>query len=74
MKKQTKTIGDQRKKQVEALKVLKPDTQQLSVKNKIPDDQLSEEVKNEIEETKEIENMVNRETLFYKGKKDKCNF
>ena len=38
----TKPIKNQRRKQVEALKVLKPDNQQVSVKAKIPEDELSE--------------------------------
>ena len=37
------------KKQVEALKVLKPTEQKLTIKDATPEDQLNEEVKNEIE-------------------------
>ena len=47
--KQIKTKEDQGRKQVEALKVLKPDTQQLTIKDAITEDQLNEEDKSEIE-------------------------
>ena len=53
-KKQIKTIEDQGKKQVTTWKVLKLDTQLLSIKNEIPEDKLNEEAKNEIEKSKEI--------------------
>ena len=41
-----KTIEGQRKKQVECLKVLKHNTQQLTIRNVIPENKLSEEAKN----------------------------
>ena len=47
--KQINTIEDQGKKQVEALKVLKLTKQKLTIKDAIPEDQLNEEAKNEIE-------------------------
>ena len=43
LKKQMKTIEDQGRKQVEALKVLKPYVQQLAIKDVILKDQLNEE-------------------------------
>ena len=52
--KQTKAIKDQGKKQVDALKNLKPRTQELTIKNMIPEDILNEEVKNELNQVKEI--------------------
>ena len=47
-----KTIEYQGRKQVEALKVSKLCTQQLSIKEKIPEGQLGEETKNKIENIK----------------------
>ena len=47
--KQIKAIEDQRTKQVEALKVLKPSEQKLTIKDAIPEDQLNEEPKYELE-------------------------
>ena len=47
-----KAIEDRGKKQVVALKVLKPDTQQLAIKDAIPEDQLNEEAKTLIEKLK----------------------
>ena len=50
-RKQTKTIEDQGRnnqgKKIEALKVLKLDAEQLTIKNAIPQEQLNEEAKNE---------------------------
>ena len=46
MKSKKKTVDDQERKHVQVLKILKPDTQQLSIKDEIPEDQLSEEAKN----------------------------
>ena len=43
--KQIKTTEEQEKKQVEALKVLKANAQKLTIKDAIPGNQLSEEVK-----------------------------
>ena len=45
LEKQTKTIEDQGRKQVEALKFLKLDAQHLIIKDRIPQDQLNEEAK-----------------------------
>ena len=74
LEKQTKTIGDKGKKQIDTLKLLKPDAQQLTIKDEIPEDQLSDEATNEIEEIKEIEKMVKGEKLFYEGEKGTYNF
>ena len=43
LEEQTKTIEDQKRKQVEALKILKPVFKKLIVKDVIPKDQLNEE-------------------------------
>ena len=51
---QTKATEDQAKKQVETLKVLKPNTQKLAIKDGIPENTLSEEAKNELDKIKEI--------------------
>ena len=64
--KQIKTIEEQAKKQVEALEVLKPNTQKLSIKDVIPENTLTEEAKNELNEIKEIEKTVDRENLVYR--------
>ena len=56
LEKQGKMIEDQEKnKQIDALNVLKPDIQQLTIKNEIPENQLSEKAKKEMEEIKKIE-------------------
>ena len=57
-----------------ASKVINRDPQQLPIKVKIPEYQLSNEARNKIEKYKEIEKTVNRENLFYVGKKDTCYF
>ena len=64
--KQTKTIAEQGKKQVEAFGVLKPNTQKLTIKHAIPENTLTAEVKNELNKIKEIEKTVDRENLVYK--------
>ena len=51
-----------------------PDAQQLTVKDAIPEDQLNEEAKKEIEKIKEIEKMVNREDLTFETNKHVWNF
>ena len=53
----------------ETLKVLKPDAQQLTIKNVILKNQLNEESKNEIEKIKETKKMVNREDLIFETNK-----
>ena len=47
LEKQTKTIENQGQKQIEALKVLKPDANQLAVTIVFPEYQLNEETKSE---------------------------
>ena len=46
-------IEDQGRKQVEYLKVLKPDAQQLTIKDAFPENQLNQQAKNETEKIKE---------------------
>ena len=58
--KQTKTVEEQGKKQVEALEVLKPVTQKLTIKDAIPKNTLSEEAKNELNKIKEIAKMIEK--------------
>ena len=72
--KQIKTIEEQGKRQVEALEVLIPNTQKLSMKDAIPENKLTEEAKNELNKIKEIEKAVDRENLYYKRNKYTYNF
>ena len=58
VEKQTKATEDQGKKQGDALKVLKPNTQVLTIKNIIPEDILGDEAKDELNKIKEIEKTV----------------
>ena len=53
--KQTKTIEDQGQKQIDDLKNLKSNTQELTIKNIIPEDILNDEAKNQLNKIKEIE-------------------
>ena len=62
--KQIKTIEEQGKNQVEALEVLKPVTQKLTIKDTIPENKLSKEAKNKVNKIKEIEKTINREKLY----------
>ena len=77
LEKQITTMEDQakkkKKKQVEALKVLKPVEQKFTIKDTIPEDRLKEEAKM-TEKIKEIEKIVNRENLIYKTNKYVYNF
>ena len=57
--KQTKTTEDQQRKKIDALKVLKPGTHQLIIK----DFQQINQMKNKFKKIKEIKKMVNREDL-----------
>ena len=61
-----KITEDQGKKQVDALEALKPNTQELAIKNMIPEDILNDEAKNELNKIKEIEKTVDREKLIYR--------
>ena len=62
-----------RKKEVEALQVLKLITQKLTIKDVVPENKLSEEVKNELHKIK-IEKTIDRENLYYKTNKYTFNF
>ena len=53
IEKQIKITEEQGKKQIEALKVFKPITQKLTIKDVIPENTLTEEAKNELNEIKE---------------------
>ena len=55
-------MKDQERKQVEALKILKPDNQHLSIKHQFPEDKLSGEAK--IQKVKK--KMISREISFIK--------
>ena len=72
--KQIKTIEEQVKKQIEALKVLKPIAQKLTIKDVIPENAISEEAKNELNKIKEIEKTVDKENLYYRTNKYTFNF
>ena len=52
-----------KEKQIEALKVSKPNTQKLPIKDVIPENTLTEEAKNELNKIKEIEKTVDKEKL-----------
>ena len=72
--KQIKTIEEQGKKQVEALKVLKPNTQKLTIKYAIPENILTAEAKNEHNKIKEIEKTKDRENLVYRTNESAYGF
>ena len=46
------------------MEVLEPNTQKLTIKDAIPENTLSEEAKNELNKTKEVEKTVDREKLY----------
>ena len=72
LKKQSKAIEDQERKQFDGLKALNPHPQQLTTKDVIREDQLRklmEETKNETEKTQSIEKMINREDLIFETNK-----
>ena len=64
--KQIKTTEDQQRKKIDALKVLKPGTHQLIIK----DFQQINQMKNKFKKNKEIKKMVNREDLIFEKKKN----
>ena len=67
-KKQTKTIEDQGKKQVDALTALKPFDKKLpSIQDFIPIENLNPEIINEIKRIEEEEKKVNRNIMVYKA-------
>ena len=47
-------MKNKEKKQVEALEVLKPDTQKLTIKDVVPENTLNEEATNELNKVKKI--------------------
>ena len=55
---------DEGKKQVEAVKVLKSDTQQLSIKDEIPEDLLSEKLKMNLRNLRKLKKW-RRKNLIY---------
>ena len=66
--KQTKTIEDQGKKQVDALTALKTSNKKLpSIKDFIPIENLNPEIINEIKRIEEIEKYVDRDKMVYKS-------
>ena len=66
--KQTKTIEDQGKKQVDALTALKTSNKKLpSIKDFIPIENLNPEIVNEIKRIEEIEKHVDRDKMVYKS-------
>ena len=62
MTKRKKNSWRTRGRKVEALEVLKPNTQKLTIIYVIPENTLSEEAKKELSKIKEIESTVDRET------------
>ena len=73
--KQIKTIEDQGEKQVKALNTLKSDNNKLTIADVIPKSVFAnDEAKEEFNKTKEIEEKVDREKLFYKTNKNIYNF
>ena len=65
-KKKKKQLKNKEKKQVQALEVLKPNTQKLTVKDAIPENTLTGKAKNEPNKIKGIEKMVDKENFFYR--------
>ena len=66
---QTKTIQDQRKKRIKAIQDDKKqlaNTQELTIKNTIPKDILSDEAKKDMIKIAEIEKTAVRENLIYR--------
>ena len=68
--KQTKTIEDQGEKQIKAIQDNKKqwaNTQELTIKNIIPENIMNDEAKKEMDKIIEIEKTVDREKLIYKA-------
>ena len=73
--KQTKTIEDQGKKQVDALESLKPFDKQLpSLRDLISKERLNSEIVNEIERIEEEERKVDRSNMVYKASNETYDF
>ena len=58
--------NNKKRKEVKALKVFKPFTQKLTIKDPLPGNTLIEEAKNKLNKIKEIEKMVVREICIIK--------
>ena len=70
LEKQTKTIEDQWKKQVESLNTLKSNNEKLTIEDVIPKSALNnDDAEKEIDKIKEMENTIDREKLIYKSNK-----
>ena len=67
MKNKQKQLKDLGRKQVDILEALKPNNQDLTAENMIPEDVLSDEAKNELSKIKEIEKPVARENSLYRA-------
>ena len=64
----------QKKKQIEALKVLKSDVQQLSIKDFISKNKPNPEIVNELERIGKVEEKIDRNKIFYKRYKIAYDF
>ena len=69
LEKRTKITEDPERKQIKALKFLKPNTQQLIIKNAILEDQQIKKTKLKLIELKKIEKVVNSKELIFISKK-----
>ena len=75
IEKQIKTIKDQGEKQVVALESLKDSDKKLtSIKDFIPTENLNPEIINEIKRIEEIEKIVDRNRMVYKGTNETYDF
>ena len=74
--KQTKTIEDQGKKQIEAIQDNKQLTniQRVTIKNIFPENMLNDEAKAEIDKISKIKKTVDREKLVYEASEYEYNF
>ena len=73
--KQTKTIEDQGKKQVDALESLKPSDKQFSsIRDFISKERLNSEIVNEIERIEEEERKVERSKMVYKASNETYDY
>ena len=75
--KQIETIEDQGRKQVEVLEILKPEENQQnlkSIKEIFPKEMKTNEINNELNEIKKIEDAILRNDLIYKTSKRTFNF
>ena len=77
LEKQIKTIEDQGKKQAEALKVLSPakhQHQQKPTEGIFAKNLENNEIKNQLNEIKRLEEKIDRNYLKYEKNKDMCDF